>query len=136
VDLRSYHRLIEEIRTSYAGTPIGASESIVTPLAAGLGLRVTTPAGFLRAVSEGIDPSASDKAASEGQLSHRAVRVYVYNSQNATPDVAAQLAVARRAGVPVVAVTETLNPAGASFQQWQVSQLQALRSALAQASGR
>jgi zinc/manganese transport system substrate-binding protein len=134
VDLRSYHRLIEEIRAGYAGTPIGASESIVAPLADALGLKLATPAGFLRAVSEGTDPSAGDKAASEGQLSHRAVKVYVYNSQNATPDVAAQLAVARRAGVPVVAVTETLNPAGASFQQWQVNQLQALKSALDGAS--
>jgi len=136
VDLRSYHRVIEEIRTGYAGTPVGASESIFTPLAEALGLVVTTPPGFLRAVSEGTDPSAADKAASESQLSQRAVKVYVYNSQNATPDVTAQLAVARRAGVPVVAVTETLNPAGASFQQWQVSQLQALKSALAQASSR
>jgi zinc/manganese transport system substrate-binding protein len=136
VDLRSYHRLISEIRAGYAGTPIGASESIVLPLAEALGLDVRTPAGFLRAISEGTDPSAGDKAASEGQLSHRAVKVYVYNSQNATPDVAAQLAAARRAGVPVVAVTETLNPAGISFQQWQVNQLQALKSALARAAGR
>jgi zinc/manganese transport system substrate-binding protein len=134
VELSSYHRLISEIRLAYAGTPIGASESIVTPLAQALGLDVRTPGGFLRAISEGTDPSAGDKAESEDQLSHRAVKVYLYNSQNATPDVAAQLAVARRAGVPVVAVTETLNPAGATFQQWQVNQLRALQSALA--SGR
>ena len=136
VELAGYHRLIEEIRAEYAGVDIGASESIVEPLADALGLKLATPAGFLRAISEGVDPSAADKAASERQLSDRAVRVYLYNSQNATPDVAAQLAAARRAGVPVVAVTETLNPAGASFQQWQVSQLQALKSALAQAGGR
>ena len=136
VELGPYHRLIEEIKTRYAGTAIGASESIVAPLAEALGLRLATPAGFLQAISEGADPSASDKNASEAQLSRRAVKVYVYNSQNATPDVAAQLAAARRAGVPVVAVTETLNPPGASFQQWQVSQLQALKAALAQSSGR
>jgi zinc/manganese transport system substrate-binding protein len=128
--------LISDIRTRYAGTPVGASESIFAPLAQALGLNLTTPAGFLRAISEGTDPSAADKAASDAQLSNRAVKVYVYNSQNATPDVAAQLATARRAGVPVVAVTETLNPADATFQQWQVSQLQALKAALGQASGR
>jgi zinc/manganese transport system substrate-binding protein len=136
VELGPYHRLIDEIRAGYAGTPVGASESIFAPLADALGLRLTTPAGFLQAISEGAEPSAADKAASERQLSDRTVKVYVYNSQNATPDVAAQLAVARRAGVPVVGVTETIDPPDASFQQWQVSQLQALRSALAQASGR
>jgi zinc/manganese transport system substrate-binding protein len=136
VELAAYHRLISDIKARYAGTAVGASESIVAPLAEALGLDLTTPAGFLRAVSEGSDPSAADKAASQAQLSHRTVKVYVYNSQNATPDVAAQLATARRAGVPVVAVTETLNPPGASFQDWQVSQLRALHAALEQASGR
>ncbi len=133
VDLAGYHRLIDDIRARYAGVRVGASESIVAPLTEALGLDLTTPAGFLRAVSEGSEPSAADKATSDAQLSRRAVAVYLYNSQNATPDVAAQLATARRAGVPVVAVTETINPPGASFQQWQVSQLRALRAALEQA---
>ncbi|MBV9823398.1 MAG: zinc ABC transporter substrate-binding protein [Actinobacteria bacterium] len=131
VELAGYHRLIADIRARYAGSPIGASESIVAPLAQALGLDLLTPAGLLRAVSEGSEPSPADKATSEAQLRRRAVRVYVYNSQNATPDVAAQLAAARQAGVPVVAVTETVNPPRASFQQWQVSQLEALRAALA-----
>jgi zinc/manganese transport system substrate-binding protein len=135
VDLGPYHRLISEIRASHAGTAVGASESIFAPLADALGLDLVTPAGFLQAVSEGIDPSARDKATSEAQLRLRKVKAYVYNGQNATPDVAAQLATARRAGVPVVAVTETLNPPDASFQQWQVAQLQALKSALDRASG-
>jgi zinc/manganese transport system substrate-binding protein len=136
VDLAGYHRLIDDIRARYAGVRVGASESIVAPLAEALGLDLTTPAGFLQAVSEGSEPSAADKASSDAQLSRRAVAVYLYNSQNATPDVAAQLSTARRAGVPVVAVTETINPPQASFQQWQVDQLQALQAALEQAGGR
>jgi zinc/manganese transport system substrate-binding protein len=134
VDLAQYHQLINDIKARYAGTPVGASESIFEPLAPALGLKLVTPAGFLHAISEGADPSAADKAASEAQLSRRAVKAYVYNGQNATPDVAAQLTVARRAGVPVVPVTETLNPPSATFQQWQVSQLRALQTALEQAS--
>lgn len=135
-DLAQYRGLISDIKTRYAGTPVGASESIFEPLAEALDLKLATPAGLLHAISEGAEPSAADKAASEAQLSRRAVKAYVYNGQNATPDVAAQLAVARRAGVPVVAVTETINPPEATFQQWQVSQLRALQAALAQASGR
>lgn len=136
VDLAEYNGLINDIKARYAGTPVGASESVFEPLAEVLGLKLATPAGFLHAISEGTDPSAADKAAIEAQLSRRAINAYVYNSQNATPDVAAQLATARRAGVPVVPVTETLNPPEATFQQWQVSQLKALQKALDQASGR
>ncbi len=131
--LADYHRLIGQIRARFAGSRIGASESIVAPLAQALGLELITPAGLLRAVSEGSEPSAADKATSEAQLRGRQVAVYLYNSQNATPDVAAQLSAARAAGVPVVAVTETVNPPDATFQQWQVDQLRALAAALERA---
>ncbi len=60
----------------------------------------------------------------------------MFNSQNATPDVTAQVTAAKKHGIPVVAVTETLSPAGASFQDWQSAQLQALAEALAQATGK
>lgn len=131
--LAQYHRLIKEIRTSYAGTPIGASESIFVPMAEALGLKLRTPASFLNAISEGTDPSAADKAVIDAQFRSHAIKAYVFNSQNASPDVRTQVDRAKRAGIPVVAVTETLTPAGASFQQWQVSQLQAVQKALGQA---
>ena len=134
--LARYHQLIAQIRASYAGTPIGASESIVSPLAAALGLDVRTPAAFLRAVSEGSDPSAGDKVAIDRQIADRELAVYVVNTQNRTPDVAAQVDAARAHGIPVVDVTETLSPADATFEQWQVGQLEALRAALHQATGR
>ena len=134
--LARYHQLITDIQASYAGTPVGASESIFTPMAAALGLALLTPATFLRAISEGTDPSAADKATVDAQIAGRKIKVYVFNSQNATPDVAAQVAAARSRGIPVVAVTETLSPANASFQDWQSNQLQALAVALAQGTGR
>jgi zinc/manganese transport system substrate-binding protein len=61
--------------------------------------------------------------------------VYVYNSQNSTPDVAAQVKAAKAQGIPVTAITETLTPAGATFQDWQTAQLTALEAALASATG-
>jgi zinc/manganese transport system substrate-binding protein len=36
----------------------------------------------------------------------------------------------------VSTITETLTPAGASFQQWQVAQLVALQQALGRATGK
>jgi len=134
--LAEYHRLIETISTTYAGVTVGASESIFAPLASALRLDLLTPPTFLKAISEGTDPSAADKAAIDHQISSHAIRVYVYNSQNSTPDVSAQVAACKRAGIPVVAVTETLAPAGATFQQWQVRELAALLAALRQAAPR
>ena len=134
--LATYHRLISDIRAKYAGTAVGASESIFAPLSDALGLDLITPASFLKAISEGTDPSAADKTVIDAQIAQHEIKVYVFNSQNSTPDIAAQVAAARKQGIPVTAVTETLSPANATFQDWQSAQLMALQAALAQATGR
>jgi zinc/manganese transport system substrate-binding protein len=134
--LAKYHSLISEIRAKYAGVKVGASESILAPLSQALGLDLVTPPSFLKAISEGTDPAPADKSTIDRQISGRQIKAYVYNTQNSTPDVAAQVAAAKSSGIPVVGVTETLSPAGATFQSWQVAQLEALLAALRQATGR
>lgn len=134
--LAAYHGAMSDIKNRFAGTPVGASESIVAMLAPALDLRLITPPSFLTAISQGADPTAADKTTVDEQLNSGAVKVYVYNSQNATPDIQAQLRLAERKGIPVSTITETL-PAGVdSWQQWQTTQLLALRDALAKATGR
>ncbi|MDX6249356.1 MAG: zinc/manganese transport system substrate-binding protein [Kribbellaceae bacterium] len=134
--LAEYNRLISDLKAKYAGTPIGASESIVTPLADGLGLKMLTPDSFLSAISEGADPTAKDKSAIDQQIAGKQLKIYIYNSQNATPDVQAQVKAAKAKGIPVATVTETPTPAGVSFQAWQVRQLQGIEQALAKATGK
>lgn len=134
--LAEYHRLIAAIRTRYAGTAVGASESIFALLAPALGLDLKTPPAFLKAISEGSEPSAADKSTIDRQIRSHAIKVYVYNSQNATPDVRAQINAAEHEGIAVTTVTETPTPASTTFQDWQVRQLTALAAALAKATGR
>ncbi|MFB8183528.1 metal ABC transporter solute-binding protein, Zn/Mn family [Streptomyces sp. NPDC055966] len=134
--LADYNKLIADIKAKYADTPIGASESIVTPLSEGLGLKMLTPETFLDAMSEGSDPTAKDKATIDQQIKTKQIKIYVYNSQNSTPDVQAQVKAAKAQGIPVATVTETLAPAGATFQQWQTTELQGIEQALAKATGK
>ena len=51
VALKQYDSLIAAIRSKFAGTPVGASESIFAMLAPALGLMLLTPPTFLRAIS-------------------------------------------------------------------------------------
>jgi zinc/manganese transport system substrate-binding protein len=134
--LAPYDQLVSTIKAKYAGTPIGASESIVSPLADALGLTMLTPQSFLKATSEGTDPTAGDKTTIDRQIATKQIKIYVYNSQNSTPDIAAQVKAAKAAGIPVTTVTETLAPAGSTFEQWQTTQLQGIQNALAQATGK
>jgi zinc/manganese transport system substrate-binding protein len=134
--LAQYHQLISDIRTKYSGTPVGASESIFAPLADALGLDLVTPPSFLKDISEGTDPSAADKTTIDAQITGKQLKAYVFNSQNSTPDVSAQVDAAKKAGIPVSTVTETLSPAGATFQDWQSAQLRQLEDALHQGTGK
>jgi zinc/manganese transport system substrate-binding protein len=131
-----YNRLIAAIRARYGGVPVGYSESIFQPLGEALRLKLLTPYSFAKAIAEGTDVSAADKQTVDTQARNRLIKVWVYNSQNATPDVQRVNQLARAARIPVTTVTETLSPASATFEQWQVAELQNLQQALHQATGR
>jgi zinc/manganese transport system substrate-binding protein len=134
--LARYRRLVASIRRRYRGVPVGASESIFVPLARALGLNLVTPPSFLRAISEGAEPTAADRTTIDRQVARRQIKVWVYNSQNGTPDVDRITDAARRRGIPVTTITETLSPSSATFQAWQAGQLEALAAALHKATGR
>ena len=134
--LAEYNKMIATIRARYAGVPVGYSESIFQPLGEALGLKLLTPYSFAKAIAEGTDVSAADKQTVDTQAQKRLIKVWVYNSQNATPDVQRVNQLARAAHIPITTITETLSPASATFEQWQVAELQSLQRALHQATGK
>ena len=134
--LAQYERLIATIKRKYHGVAVGASESIFALLAPALGLKLLTPPSFLKAISEGTEPTAADKSTVDSQIAHRRIKVWIFNSQNSTPDVQRITDAARKQGIPVTTITETLTSASATFQQWQSEQLRALAAALHKATGR
>ena len=134
--LAGYHQAIAAIRRRYAGVPVGASESIFALQAPALGLHLLTPDSFMKAISEGTDVTAQDTAIVERQLTDHQIKVWIYNSQNATPAIQDLNSLARRQGIPIATVSETLSPARDSFEQWQLVQLQGIQRALHQATGR
>jgi zinc/manganese transport system substrate-binding protein len=136
VSLTKYNRLRAEIRARYAGTPVGYSESIFRPLGEDLGLKLLTPYSFAKAVAEGTDVTAQDKQTVDEQAEEGKVKVWVFNSQNITPDVQRVNELTKAARIPIATVTETLSPASDTFEQWQVGELEGLLKALHEATGR
>ncbi len=131
-----YAALRAQIRARYAGVPVGYSESIFQGLGEDLHLKLLTPYSFAKAIAEGSEVSAQDKRTVDEQAEAHRIKVWVFNSQNVTPDVQRVNEIARAAGIPVATVTETLSPASDSFEQWQVSELEGLARALHAATGR
>lgn len=134
--LKDYQALVAQIKQRYAGVPVGATESIASPLVADLGLKLATPASFLAAIGEGEEPTARDKATFDAQIAQRQIAVLIFNTQNATPDVQRLVEAATKQGIPVVEVTETPDPPTSTFQDWQTAQLRDLAAALAKATGK
>ena len=136
VSLAKYNKLRAEIRKRFAGVPVGYSESIFQPLGQTLGLKLLTPYSFAKAIAEGTDVSAKDKQTVDNQVQKHLIKVWVYNSQNATPDIQRINSQAKAHHIPIATVTETLSPASDSFEQWQVAELEGLITALHRATGR
>jgi zinc/manganese transport system substrate-binding protein len=134
--LARYDALRAQIRSAYAGVPVGYSESIFQGLGEDLHLKLLTPYSFAKAIAEGGEVTAQDKRTVDEQAEQRRIRVWVLNSQNVTPDVRRVSEIARAKDIPIATVTETLSPASESFEQWQVAQLEGLQKALHEATGR
>jgi zinc/manganese transport system substrate-binding protein len=128
--LKDYKDTIASIKTRYSGVAVGATESIFVYVADATGLKLITPPDYMKAISDGTDPSASDKATVDQQIASKKVKVLVFNMQNTTPSVTAVATKAKAVGIPVVEITETLTPAESTFQAWQTTQLKALLKAL------
>lgn len=121
---------LARIRRDYAGQPVASTESIVVYLARYLRLRLISPPAFMTAVSEGNEPPAAAVATFEHQLTARQPRVLLYNEQTATALTTSMRELASRYRVPVVGVTETIQPPGLSYQRWLSRELTALTRAL------
>ena len=134
--LAQYHRLIAQINSRYKNVPVGASESIFALQAPALGLNLISPYSFMKANSEGTEVSAQDTITAQDQITRHQIKVWIYNSQNATPEIQQLNALARANHIPIATITETLTPATATFEQWQVAQLERIESALHLATGR
>ena len=131
--MRPYGSALAAIKATYSGTPVASTESIVVYLAQYLGLDLISPPEFMQAVSEGNDPPAASVALFQQQITTKQARVLLYNSQTSTAVTTNVKNLAGRAGVVTVAVTETVDPPRATFEQWFTGELTSLEAALSAA---
>jgi zinc/manganese transport system substrate-binding protein len=119
---------VAQLKAKHAGTAVTATEPVFGPMAEALGLTVRNQR-FQLAMMNDTEPSARDMAAFESDLKERKVKVLIYNSQVSEKLTERLRDIAYKAKVPVVGVTETM-PANTSYQDWVLSELDALDKAL------
>ena len=106
-----------------------ATEPVFGYMAAAVGLTMRNER-FQTAVMNDTEPSARDLAAFENDLKQHKVRALIYNKQVSDKLTDRLIAIAKKAKVPVVPVTETM-PGGVSFCDWMLGELGTLDKALA-----
>jgi zinc/manganese transport system substrate-binding protein len=119
---------IAVLRARLSGTPVAATEPVFGHMLDALGIPPRNQR-FQLAVMNNTEPSASDVAALENDLKTRQVRLLVYNRQVSSPMVKRMLNLAKASHIPVVSVTET-EPPGKNYQEWILSELDAVGRAL------
>jgi zinc/manganese transport system substrate-binding protein len=127
--LRPLDEQLAAMKKKYAGAPVTASEPVFGYMAQAVGLDMRNQR-FQLAVQNDAEPSVSDVAAFENDLKTHKVRVMLFNAQASEPAVQRLVKLAGDEKIPVVGITET-EPAGKSYQEWMLSQLDALDKALA-----
>ena len=128
--LGKYNNRINEIKQQFAGTKVASTESIFEYLSDATALDLVSPPEFMEAVAEGNDPPAQSIVEFQHQIQNGTVSLLVYNAQTVTPLTQNIKVMAAQKGIPIVAVTETIQPADVSFQDWMNAELISLENGL------
>lgn len=127
--LTPLRREVATIRRRFHGAPVAYTEPVPGYLLAAAGLRNLAPESFTRAIEDGTEPPPAAVAAMNALVAKRRIRVLLYNDQTVSPITKSLADAARRAGIGIVPVSETLPP-HLTFQQWQLGQAKELAAAL------
>jgi zinc/manganese transport system substrate-binding protein len=132
--LGEYNNRINEINQKFANTPVASTESIFEYLATAAHLNLISPPEFMKAVAEGNDPSPADIATFQSELINGTMpgnaTILVYNLQTVTPVTIQLKEEAASHNIPIVGVTETIQPSDVSFETWMNAELIQLQNAL------
>jgi len=89
-----------------------------------------TPYSFMRAVAEGTDPPTQSVATFVRQIQEKDFKVLVYNVQTVTPLTTSMKQQAAAQNIPVIGVSETIQPPIDTFEEWMSGELSTLVNAL------
>jgi zinc/manganese transport system substrate-binding protein len=127
--LQPWLTAIAKFRAQYRGATAATTEPVADYLLSAMAITNKTPFRLQAAMMNGTDPAPQDIALEQRLVSKAAVKVFVYNEQVISPLTVLVRQNARKAGVPVVGVYETM-PAGFGYQSWMLAEVTAIRKAV------
>jgi len=129
--LAPWYTAIRQFRATYPGTPVATTEPVGNYMLQAAGATILTPFPLQADVMNGLDPAPQAVTLQNGLLSGHRAKVLLYNQQVTDSLTQSFLQQAKRYGVPVVGVYETMPTPGYDYQSWMLAEVQALERAVA-----
>jgi len=128
--LQPWRQALAQLAAAHSGTPVAVTEPVGDYLLQAAGMRILTPFTFQADIMNGVDPSPQDVSLEDGLFSDHRVKVFVYNQQVTDSLTQSFLGQARKDGIPVVGVYETMPAPGYDYQSWMLAETRALQQAV------
>jgi zinc/manganese transport system substrate-binding protein len=114
---------------AHPDVPVAVTEPVADYMLTAAGTKNLTPWALQAAIMNDTDPAPQDVATQNALFTNTSVKVFLYNEQVTDDITTTYLKSAKKSGIPVVGVYETM-PAGYSYQSWMIAELAALDKAV------
>jgi zinc/manganese transport system substrate-binding protein len=130
--LKPWYAAIAKFKAAYPNTPVATTEPVGDYMLEAAGTKNMTPFTLQAAIMNGTDPAPQNVTLQNALFSGHQVKVFVYNQQVTDSLTESFKQAAKRAGIPVVGVYETMPTPGYDYQSWMLAEVKALEEAVAQ----
>jgi zinc/manganese transport system substrate-binding protein len=128
--LNPWLQAIAHFKATYPNTPVATTEPVADYMLQAAGADNLTPFTFQADIMNGVDPSPQDVSLETSFFTQHKVKVFVYNQQVTDSLTQSFITTARKAGVPVIGVYETMPVPGYNYQTWMLAEVNALQKAV------
>lgn len=128
--LKPWLAALAAFKAKYAGTPVATTEPVSDYLLQAAGTVNATPFSFQADIMNGTDPSPQGVTHENDLFSQHKVKAFVYNQQVTDALTQGFITQAKKAGVPIIGVYETMPTPGYTYQSWMLAEVHALMKAI------
>jgi zinc/manganese transport system substrate-binding protein len=128
--LKQWYAAIVKFKASYPNTPVATTEPVGDYMLEAAGTKNLTPFSLQADIMNGTDPAPQNVTLQNGLFSGHKVKVFVHNQQVTDSLTESFVQAAKRAGIPVVGVYETMPTPGYDYQSWMLAEVKALEKAV------
>jgi zinc/manganese transport system substrate-binding protein len=130
--LKPWYAAIAKFKAAYPNTPVATTEPVGDYMLEAAGTKNLTPFSLQADIMNGTDPAPQNVTLQNGLFSGHEVKVFVHNQQVTDSLTESFVQAAKRAGIPVVGVYETMPTPGYDYQSWMLAEVKALEKAVAE----